>query len=308
MKRQGTVITYAQQKGGVGKTTNSYMEAMVASFVFQKKVLYIDVDAQMDGTTILGKTFRKEEFPNSFLKCVIELGDLSKGIYKLHDNLDIIPGQTDMREFIPLLTEKFPDKSNPQHIIDRTFYVSTLLEKVKYNYDYVIIDTPPGIDLKVDNLMVASDYIVLIQETQQLAFEASQKIIASQIQTLVDDFGPLVKTQIAGILTVLLQPKRPLHKSIMEKTIATFGEENIFQTTVNNHARLEWYPVHGVLFQDHHDKKMFALYSDIFCELEERIHLYETVGDVKGYKYQPKYIVNNKMTKLGKGIVVDGLN
>ncbi|MDA1974287.1 ParA superfamily DNA segregation protein PrgP [Bacillus cereus] len=300
--KKGYVIINAQQKGGVGKTTDSCMESLVASLIFNKKVLFIDTDLQGNGTTFLAKSFNITEMQKTLMKC-LEDGDLSEGIVQLHENLDMIPCGYDMRKYADFLIETF------NTVEDRTFYLSRLLEKIKYNYDYIFIDIPPSTDLKVDNAMVASDYIIVVQETQQFSYEGSQRLIFEYIQTLVDDFGSLVKMQVAGVLPVLLQQKRALHKEIVKSTIATFGEENVFTTIINNHARLEWYPRIGLQFEDHHDKRMLALFCDIFCELEERIHLFETEGDIEpGYRYTQKYFVENKLTKLGKGIDISGFN
>jgi len=300
--KKGYVIINAQQKGGVGKTTDSCMESIVASLIFNKKVLFIDTDLQGNGTTFLAKSFTITEMPKTLMKC-LEDGDLSEGIVQLHENLDMIPCGYDMRKYTDFLIENFNTTE------DRTFYLSRLLEKIKYNYDYIFIDIPPSTDLKVDNAMVASDYIIVVQETQQFAYEGSQRLIFEYIQTLVDDFGSLVKMQVAGVLPVLLQQKRTLHKEIVKSTLSTFGEENVFNTIINNHARLEWYPRIGLQFGDHHDKRMLALFCDIFCELEERIQLFETEGDIKPrYRYTPKYFVENKLTKLGKEIDIHGFN
>ncbi|AGE81695.1 ParA superfamily DNA segregation protein PrgP [Bacillus thuringiensis] len=293
--KKGHVIINAQQKGGVGKTTDSCMESLVASLVFNKKVLFIDTDLQGNGTTFLAKSFKIEEMQKTLMKC-LEDGNLSDGIINLHENLDMIPCGYDMRKYSDFLIENFKTTE------ERTFYFAKLLDKIKYDYDYIFIDIPPSTDLKVDNAMVASDFVIVVQETQQFSYEGSQRLIFDYLQTLVDDFGHLVKMNVVGILPVLLQKKRSLHNEIVKNTIETFGEENVFSTIINNHARLEWYPRIGFQFEDHHDKRMLALFCDVFCELEERIHLFETTGDIADYKYTPKYFVDNKLTKLGKGI------
>ncbi|QWI25629.1 chromosome partitioning protein ParA (plasmid) [Bacillus mycoides] len=299
--KKGHVIINAQQKGGVGKTTDSCMESLVASLVFNKKVLFIDTDLQGNGTTFLAKSFKIEEMQKTLMKC-LEDGNLSDGIIKLHENLDMIPCGYDMRKYTDFLIENFKTTE------DRTFYFAKLLDKIKFDYDYIFIDIPPSTDLKVDNAMVASDFVIVVQETQQFSYEGSQRLIFDYLQTLVDDFGHLVKMNVVGILPVLLQKKRSLHNEIVKNTIETFGEENVFSTIINNHARLEWYPRIGFQFEDHHDKRMLALFCDVFCELEERIHLFETKGDIVDYKYTPKYFVDNKLTKLGKGIDIGEFN
>ncbi|MEC2531659.1 AAA family ATPase, partial [Bacillus cereus] len=183
--KKGHVIINAQQKGGVGKTTDSCMESLVASLVFNKKVLFIDTDLQGNGTTFLAKSFKIEEMQKTLMKC-LEDGNLSDGIIKLHENLDMIPCGYDMRKYTDFLIENFKTTK------DRTFYFAKLLDKIKYDYDYIFIDIPPSTDLKVDNAMVASDFVIVVQETQQFSYEGSQRLIFDYLQTLVDDFGHLV--------------------------------------------------------------------------------------------------------------------
>lgn len=294
-------IINGQQKGGVGKTTDSCMEAIVAALIFKKKVCLIDIDLQANATSFLAKSFNVTEIEKTLMKC-LEEGDLKPGIISLHENLDLIPSAYDTRKYGDFLIEKF------DNVLDRTFYFANLLKEIENDYDYIFIDIPPSTDLKVDNAMVACDYVIVVQETQQFSFEGSQRLIFEYLQTLVDDFGDKVNIQVAGILPVLLQQKRPLHKQIVDKTIETFGRDNVFNTIINNHARLEWYPKLGLQFEDHHDKRMLALFCDIFCELEERIKSFEETGDVEGYRFENKYLVNNKLTKVGKEIDITGFN
>lgn len=304
MNKKGLVIVNAQQKGGVGKTTNTCMEAIIASSVFDKKVLVIDTDMQGNSTSFLSKTYDIESFPKTLMKC-LEEGDLKSGIAKLDSNIDIIPGSYDTRNYGTFLIENF------KNVYDRTFYLKTLLEKVRYEYDYIFIDVPPATDIIVDNAMVASNYVIIVQETQQFAFEGSVKMINEYLQGLINDFGDSVKLEIAGFLPMLLQSRRPLHDSIVSSTVETFGRENVFKSIVKNHARLEWYPKYGLEYSDYHDKMMFALYGDIFHELEERINHIESGKDLENFEYDLKYwdsytTSKPKLTEKGKGLKPHG--
>lgn len=294
-------IIFGQQKGGVGKTTDTCMISLISSLVMNKKTLLIDFDLQANATSFLSKTFGVEKFPYT-LMTALENGNLESAVQNLSDNLDIIPAGYDMRLFTEFLTEEFGT------IKERTFYFDSLLESLKNSYDYIFIDIPPSTDLKVDNAMVSCDYLVVVQETQQFSFEGSQRLIFDYVQTLVDDFGDKVPIQIAGILPALLQQKRPMHQKLVEETIEKFGRDNVFNTIIQNHARLEWYPRLGFQFEDYHDKKMIALFADIFCELTERIYLYENEGDIINYLYKHKYIINGKLTDLGKEVRLNGFN
>ncbi|EGP9803808.1 AAA family ATPase, partial [Listeria monocytogenes] len=220
------VIINANQKGGVGKTTNTTMEAIILAHVFNKKVLLIDEDMQGNETSFMSKTYDVIEFPMSLMKA-IEEGDLTKAIVNLDENIDIIPGSYDMRKMVNFLIGKFKTEEA------QTFYLSSLIDKIRDDYDFIFIDVPPSTDLKVDNAVVAADYLVVVQETQQFALEGSNTFISTYLNTLVDDFGSRFKTEIIGILPVLLQKKRKLHEKILETTKEKFGKENIFGTTIN---------------------------------------------------------------------------
>ncbi|MGM0241278.1 ParA superfamily DNA segregation protein PrgP [Enterococcus sp. AZ103] len=300
-KHQSKTIIFGQQKGGVGKTTDTCMVALVSSLLMNKKTLLIDFDLQGNATSFLSKSFQVEKFPYT-LMTALESGNLKKAILKLSENLDIIPAGYDMRLFTEFLTEEF------KTVRERTFYFKNLLSEIESDYDYIFIDIPPSTDLKVDNAMVACDYLVVVQETQQFSFEGSQRLIFDYVQTLVDDFGQDVPIQVAGVLPALLQQKRPMHQKLVDETIQTFGRDNVFNTIIQNHARLEWYPRLGFQFDDFHDKKMVALFADIFCELEERINIYETKGDIENYLYTPKFLLEGKLTKIGKEIKLNGFD
>ncbi len=292
-------IINAQQKGGVGKTTDTVMEAIVAATLFSKKVLVIDTDLQGNATQFLSKTFGNPEIPYTLMACLTS-GDLSKGIVKLAPKIDMIACDYDMRNYTEFLDKKF------DNIIDKTFFLKKLLDKVKAAYDFIFIDVPPSTDIKVDNAMVCADYVVVIQETQQFSFDGSKRLILTYLQTLVNDFGNMINVQVAGVLPVLLQSRRPLQEKIVHETVDFFGKDNVFNSIINNHARIEWYTAQGVQFEDFHDKRIFALYADIFQELLLRIDSFEKTGDVVNFKYEHKYINGNRLTQRGKEMELDG--
>ncbi|MEK4503510.1 AAA family ATPase [Bacillus sp. FSL R12-0069] len=103
--KKGHVIINAQQKGGVGKTTDSCMESLVASLVFNKKFLFIGTDLQGNGTTFLAKSFNITDMQKTLMKC-LEDGDLSEGI---------VQRGYDMRKYTDFLIENFNTTE------DRTF-------------------------------------------------------------------------------------------------------------------------------------------------------------------------------------------
>lgn len=305
--KKGTVLINANQKGGVGKTTSTTEEAMVATLPneqFNNKVLIIDWDMQGNATSLMGKTFDKD-FPKTIYSCIVD-NDLKSGIVELTPNLHMIAGGRDMSNYNDFLEIEYPyTRKDIDHIKEvkkkRTFHFKNLLSEIKHDYDYIWIDVGPSTDIKVDNAMVSADYFIITQETKTYSFEGSIDIIQIYIQTLIDDFGDDFTGEVLGLLPFLLQPKRDLHDNIIQSTKDEFGENFTFSTIINNQTRLEGYPEYGVSVIDYHDRKIFAMFADVFTEIEERIHLFETEGDIPdNYIYEKKYLNGNKLTKLSK--------
>jgi len=275
-ERKTRVIINANQKGGVGKTTSTTSEAIIASLPnveFNNKVCLIDWDIQANATSLLGKTF-DTNFPTTIYQAIVAK-DLKSAIVELTPNLHMIAGGRDMSTYGDFLELEYPYPNNdPISIAEtkfkRTFHFSKLLETIKGEYDYIWIDVGPSTDIKVDNAMVAADYF---------------------------------KGEVLGLLPFLLQPKRDLHEEIIASTKETFGENFTFNTIVSNQKRLEDYPEYGISVHDYHDRKIFALFADVFSEIEERISLFETLGDIpEDYIYKPKYLNGNKLTAYSKDL------
>ncbi|WP_208561026.1 AAA family ATPase [Marinilactibacillus kalidii] len=300
-------IINANQKGGVGKTTSTSFEAIIASLPneeFNNKCLLIDFDKQANATSIMGKTFDKG-FPSTVISAVRD-NDLKSAIVELTPNLHMIAGGGDMAKYGLYLELLYPFKNDTsQHVAEvtkqRTFHFSKMLDPLRELYDYIWIDVGPSTDIKVDNAMVCADYFVIPQETKTYSFEGSLDIINVYLQTLIDDFGEDFKGEVLGLLPFLLQPKRDLHESIIAQTKEAFGENFTFNAIVNNQKRIDDYPEYGITVIDHHDRKVFALFADIFKELEERIKLFEKLGDIpEDYSYQPTYLDGNKLTDFSR--------
>ncbi len=101
-----------------------------------------------------------------------------------------------------------------------------------------------------------------------------------------------------------MQAHRPLQQRIVDETIKYFGRDNVFNNIINNHTRLEWYTAQGVQFEDFHDKRIFALYADIFKELLLKIKSFEKTGNVLDFKYEHEFINKNRLTEKGKGLTL----
>lgn len=284
------VIVNGQYKGGVGKTTNTVLEAIAAASLFNKKVLLIDTDMQANATANLARTYGIESFEKSLMQALID-EDLESAITKLDKNLSIIPSAYDMRNYEGFLTEKF------DNTFDKTFYFKKMLEPLQDKYDYIFVDVPPSTDLKVDTVMVATDYIIVVQQSQQYSYDGTETYINNYIATLVNDFGQDTNVEIIGILPALFNKNRELHRQIIQRTRSKFGFENVFRTTIENRARIERFESDGVKYEDYWDKAIFAVYADVFRELEARIDYLQETGDIDGFKYRKVFTKELKPTK-----------
>lgn len=302
MSRYAQAIINANQKGGVGKTTSTILQSVVATLPndeLNKKGCVIDWEGQGNATSTLGKTFGITEFKKSVYQC-IEDNDLISGIVELTPNLHMIPGAKDIKKYPDLLERLYPPTTK-DYIKKRTFHFKNLLETIRKDYDYIWIDVGPSADIKVDNAMVCADLVIIIQETKTYSLEGSVDIVYNYLDTLHEDFGNDVTLEVPGILYFLKQTKHSLHDDIINQTNGMFGKEFSFSSIVTNSTRIESYPEHGITVIDYYDRRIFALFADIFKELEERIAMVKSdEGIPEDYLYVPQYLDGNKLTKLSR--------
>ena len=115
--------------------------------------------------------------------------------------------------------------------------------------------------------------------------------------------------QIIGILPVLFSVRRSSQKSNYQKTVDRYGESNIFKSIVKGSDRLEMYGEIGIQLNDYVDRRWWAVFADIFFELEQRIEFYETHGDIEGFSYELQYAdsMSNRILPKGKEIGINGV-
>ncbi len=168
-------ISFANQKGGVGKTTS----AIQISYILSRKnykVLYIDMDPQGNGTSILtDNNFSIEDTIYSILKDKIDAKKILKK--SRWENLYILPSTLSISEIEPVLTGN----------IDGFFRLQDSLENVKSEFDFIIIDNPPNLGMLTLNALICSDYIIIPLQAAKFSLDGI-KIIIETIQTLNKKF------------------------------------------------------------------------------------------------------------------------
>lgn len=296
------VIVMTNLKGGVGKTTDTNMLAMVASQLFNKKCLLIDVDLQANSSQNISRTFNITEFPQSFTKAV-QSGTLKDAIISLSNNLDFIAGSAGSHD----LNEWIIDHSKTKR--DRYLFLKNMVDEIKDNYDYIFFDVAPSTDNTVDAIVMVSDYIIPVQEVKRFSMDGTAMLISNYLAPMLQAFPDDAHFQVAGVLPAIFEVRKSKQRKNYEETVAKYGSENVFNTIIKYHERLDTFGETGITLNDYEDRKIWALFSDLFSELEDRIKSFEDTGDINNFDYVLQYydINRNRILPKGKEVPINGI-
>ena len=299
---KGKVIIMTNMKGGIGKTTDNDLLAIVGSQLFNKKILLVDYDQQRNTTSNITSTFQITNYNNS-LSYAIENHKWLGSTTKLSDFLDFIAGSFSSKGLVDWLNEQFPQGQKRDFAFKKTF------EELKNVYDYVFIDCPPSADNLVQSFITTCDYIVQLQELKRFAMEGTQTFTDEVLLKLIETYKETVHFQIIGILPVLFSSRMRTQNKNLNILKERYGESNVFSTIIKGSDRLEAYGEDGIRLKDYCDRRIWSIFADIFCELEERIEYYEATGDTEGFTYTPQFAdsLKNRTLAKGKEIEINGI-
>ncbi|PKR83068.1 ParA family protein [Heyndrickxia camelliae] len=265
-------ITFGNFKGGTGKTTNC---TMIGYTLAKKgyKVLVLDQDPQANATALYMKTRSRmgsEAVIEKTLMTAMSEGDLSGIIIEVMENLYLLPSYADYTSLPLFLEKKFPND-----LLARSSYLSKLLDPLKDKFDFILIDVPPTLSVYTDSALLASDYTVIVLQTQERSLVGAEAYV-SYLQELIDNYQ--ADFDILGVLPVLLKNNAAVDLNTIENAKEKFGEENLFSTIVKNMERLKRYDMIGIVDPetdpqaDMHDKRVMELYQEVTNELLERLN------------------------------------
>lgn len=250
-----TVITYSLQKGGVGKTTTCGLSAFLLSEMGYK-VLAIDMDSQGNLTQLVSGYDDLEVFYQNTIKEALELGDVDPFIKVASDNLHYVAAD----DYLVLIA----DYKGP---IPKTTLLRNAIQKVKEEYDFILIDTPPNLSIQTINSLIASDYVVIMFETAKFSYNAIPRFIDS-ITGARDNGNPNLK--IAGILATLSDARRTDNKELLELIHEEY-DDLVFKTTIHRRAAISRLSVYG-FFDNPEIRQATETHRNFIKELLERVY------------------------------------
>lgn len=223
------IISFANQKGGVGKTTTC---VNVSTFMalMGKKVLMIDLDPQGNATSNLG--FSKDGKFNSIYQVMSEEKPVKEAIYETNvKNLWIIPANIDLAGVEVELV----------YMQSREFVVKKIFEQIKNDYDYITIDCPPSLGLLTINAFTASDAVMIPIQCEFFALEGLSQLM-NTIRLVKKKLNPNIA--IDGVVLTMRDSRSNLGKQVAEE-IGKFFATAVFKTTIPRNVRLAESPSYG---------------------------------------------------------------
>ncbi|MEL7044961.1 MAG: ParA family protein [Pseudomonadota bacterium] len=223
------IIAIANQKGGVGKTTTSVnLAASLAAM--QKRVLLVDLDPQ--GNASMGSGVDKHSLEHSIYDVLSDPEQPGLALVNAPEaGFDLMPANGDLTAAeIELMG-----------VDGRERRLRSALGQLQADYDYVLIDCPPSLNLLTLNALVAADGVIIAMQCEYYALEGLSALLSTieQVRSSVN-----VALRVEGILRTMYDPRNSLTNAVSSQLHEHFGDK-VYRTVIPRNVRLAEAPSHG---------------------------------------------------------------
>jgi chromosome partitioning protein len=271
-------------KGGVGKSTCAQMFGFESAVFKNKKTLIIDLDMQGNTSDVMNLThmnFSEEEgggngkiieFDKTITDVLIQDVDPHEAVYKVLNNLYILPADMSFELYDDWIKEKFDNS------LSKFRYMEEKLKPLFDDFEVIYLDVPPSISIYSKSAMYIADWAIVVLQTQVKSMRNAMQYL-QYMDFFTNEFNTNLK--VAGVIPFMLESGDSVDKEMYQQAQEIYGEHLIKNVVLKN-ARLKRYDGSGITTErtkkgalKHWDKKSHELFLNILDELEEHETWYE---------------------------------
>jgi len=223
------VFSICNQKGGVGKTTTS-VNLSAALSLNNKKVLLIDMDPQ--GNATMGSGINKYDLDYSLADILLDSSKSAEDIIcKAEEGFDLMPSN----QALTFAEVKLLDVKNRELVLKK------IIGKIQDDYDFIIIDCPPSLNILTVNALAVSHSVIIPTQCEYYALEGLTALLETidKIKISVNE-----SLKIGGILRTMYDPRNNLAQDVSEELENHFGKD-VLKTVIPRNVSLAEAPSHG---------------------------------------------------------------
>jgi chromosome partitioning protein len=252
----GKIITISNQKGGVGKTT-TIINLGYALSLLEKKVLIIDLDPQGNATSGIG--VRLNDSQPTIYEIMMTNLDIKSALIK-RNNIDLIPANIHLSgATIELINEP-----------NREYKLAKALDKIKDDYDYIFIDTPPSLGLLTINALAASDEVIIPVQCEFFALEGLSQLLKTikKVQSSINN-----KLVLNGVILTMYDIRTNLSKEVYEE-VKKYFEQKLYKTVIPRNVSIAESSSHGISVIEYEPKSSGAIsYMNLAKEFLQQVSI-----------------------------------